>query len=523
MASFLLPLLGTTSVDQLLFATAILCLVLLFLRSFHQKIPKGLKKVPGPRPYPLIGNVLELGKNPHLSLTEMARTYGEVMQIQIGMRSVLVLSGLDTFRQALVKQGDDFAGRPNLYTFRHVGDGQSLTFSSDCGEVWKARRRLAQSALKAFASAPCTGSSCSCLVEEHICKEADYLVSKFAELMETKGGFDPYRYVVVSVANVISTMCFATRYSHEDQELVTMVDLTDEFGKAAGSGNVADFIPIFQYLPSRSMENFKRANAKVLAFIQGLVKQHYQSFDKDNIRDITDSLIDHCQEKKVDENANIQMSDQKIVNIVNDLFGAGFDTVTTALSWSLMYLVAHPEIQKKLQAELDRIIGKERRPRVSDKAMLPYAEAFILEMFRHSSFIPFTIPHSTTRNTSLNGYYVPKDTCVFVNQWQVNHDEKIWKDPFTFNPDRFLSAEGTSVSKTEAEKVMVFGLGRRRCIGEHIGRMEVFLFLTTLVQQLEFSMADGKKPDMSADYGLTMKHKRCMMHARPRFQIESAK
>ncbi|XP_069480420.1 cytochrome P450 1A1 [Ambystoma mexicanum] len=522
MAVFVLPLVGALSVSQLLLITAIFCLAVLALWSFHQKIPRGLKRLPGPRPYPLIGNVLELGKNPHLSLTELSKVYGEVMQIQIGMRPVLVLSGLDTLKQALLKQGDDFAGRPDLFTFRHIGDGQSLTFSSDSGEVWKARRRLAQNALKTFAAAPCTGSSCSCLLEEHICKEADYLVSKFVEMMETDGGFDSFRYIVVSVANVISAMCFGTRYSHEDQELVSLVNLTDEFGKAAGSGNLADFIPLFQYLPNRTMDVFKLVNTKFVAFVRGLVNEHYQSFDKDNIRDITDSLIDHCQEKKVDENSNIIMSDQKIVNIVNDLFGAGFDTVTTALSWSLMYLVAYPEIQKKLQAELDHVIGKERRPRLSDRAALPYAEAFILEMFRHSSFLPFTIPHSTTRNTSLNGYYIPKDTCVFVNQWQVNHDQNIWKDPFAFHPERFLSHDGSGVSKTEAEKVMTFGLGKRRCIGEFIGRMEVFLFLTTLVQQLDFSKPDGEKLDMSAEYGLTMKHKRCVLHARQRLQADSS-
>nr|ARO89856.1 cytochrome P450 Cyp1a1 [Andrias davidianus] len=522
MTNFVLPLAGAISVSQLLIGAAILSLFFLVFRSFHQKIPKGLKKLPGPRPYPVIGNALELGNNPHLSLTEMSQTYGDVMQIQIGMRPVLVLSGLDTLKQALLKQGDDFSGRPDLYTFRLIGDGQSLTFSHDSGDVWKARRRLAQNALKTFAVSPCTSTSCSCLVEEHICKEATYLVSKFLDLMETKGSFDPYRYVVVSVANVICAMCFGTRYNHEDQELVSLVNLTDEFGKAAASGNLADFIPLFQYLPSSTMETFKKINVKFTTFVQKLVKEHYMSFDKGNIRDITDSLIEHCQEKKVDENANIQMSDQKIVNIVNDLFGAGFDTVTTALSWSLMYLVAHPEIQRKLQEELDHVIGRERKPRLSDRAMLPYAEAFMLEMYRHSSFLPFTIPHCTTKDTALNGYYIPKNTCVFVNQWQVNHDQKIWKDPFTFNPERFLSTEGTGVNKTEAEKVQTFGMGKRRCIGEAIGRMEVFLFLTTMVQQLEFIKPEGEKLDMSAEYGLTMKHKRCMLQARPRFPTESA-
>ncbi|XP_053259743.1 cytochrome P450 1A5 [Podarcis raffonei] len=504
-------LLGSQSImspSEILLAIALFCLLLVVIKSFRQQIPQGLKKLPGPRAYPLIGNVLELQKNPHLALTQMSQRYGDVMQIHIGTRPVLVLSGLETIKQALVKQGEDFSGRPDLYSFQYIGDGQSLTFGRDSGEMWRARRKLAQNALKAF-SASANPTSSTCLLEEHVSKEADYLVMKFQELMDEKKSFDPYRYLVVSVANVICAMCFGKRYNHEDQELLSLVNLNNEFGAAAASGNPADFIPVLQYLPSRAMKAFKDLNQRFTAFVLKIVKDHYTSFDKENIRDITDSLINHCEDKKLDENANILLSDQKIVNIVSDLFGAGFDTVTTALSWSLMYLVTYPEIQKKMQEEIDQTIGRERKPRLSDRSTLPYTEAFILEMFRHSSFLPFTIPHCTTRDTALNGFYIPKDLCVFVNQWQVNHDPKLWRDPSAFNPERFLTADGTGVNRAESEKVLTFGLGKRRCIGENVGKGEVFLFLTTIVQKLELSVCSGKTVDLTPQYGLTMKHKEC--------------
>lgn len=456
-----------------------------------------------------MGNALELRKDTHLALTRLSRRYGDVMEVRIGSRPVLVLSGLDTIRQALLKQGEDFMGRPDLPSFRFVADGQSLTFSPDSGEVWKARRRLAQSALKSFSTAPSPASSCSCLLEEHVSKEAEYLVAKFLQLMDEQGRFEPYRYLVVSVANVICAMCFGKRYEHEDQELLSLVNLGNEFGEVAAAGNPADFIPLLRYLPSRSMELFKDINRRFNSFVQKIVQEHYSSFDRENIRDITDSLIGHCQEKSVGEDTQVQLSNEKIIHIVNDLFGAGFDTVTTALSWSLMYLALYPDVQKKIHEELDRTIGRERRPRLSDRGMLPYTEAFILELFRHSSFMPFTIPHSTTKATVLNGFYIPKDTCVFINQWQVNHDETLWKDPSSFRPERFLNAAGTELSRPESEKVLAFGLGRRRCLGEAIGRWEIFLFLTTLLQQLHFSLRPGEQVDITPQYGLTMKYKKC--------------
>ncbi|KAM6302120.1 cytochrome P450 1A5-like [Podargus strigoides] len=513
---------GVISATEVLLAAAVFCLVFLLIQSLRQHVPPGLKSPPGPRGYPILGNALELKKDTHLALTRLSQEYGDVMEVRIGTRPVLVLSGLDTIKQALVKQGEDFMGRPDLYSFRHVTDGQSLTFSPDSGEVWKARRKLAQNALKTFSIAPSPTSSSTCLLEEHVSKEAEYLVTKFLQLMEKEKHFDPYRYMVVSVANVLCAMCFGKRYDHNDQELLSVVNVSDQFTDVAASGNPADFIPVLQYLPSRNMSLFKDFNKRFLHFLQKIVKEHYETYDKNNIRDITDSLIEQCLEKKVEKNTTTQIPKGKVVNLVNDLFGAGFDTVTTALSWSLMYLVTHPNMQKKIQDELDRVIGQERRPRLSDRGTLPYTEAFILEMFRHSSFLPFTIPHSTTRDTVLNGYYIPKDRCVFVNQWQVNHDEKVWKDPLSFKPERFLNAEGTEVNKEDAEKVLVFGLGKRKCIGEPIARWQVFLFLSTLLQQLEFSVSDVKKVDMTPIYGLSMKHKRCEhFQVKQRFPVRS--
>ncbi|XP_030353603.1 cytochrome P450 1A4-like [Strigops habroptila] len=514
---------GIVSATEVLLAAAVFCLVFLLIQSLRQHVPKGLRSPPGPRGFPILGSVLELRKDPHVVLARLSRQYGDVMEVRIGTRPVLVLSGLDTIKQALVKQGEDFMGRPDLYSFRYITDGQSIAFGPDSGEVWKVRRKMAQNALKTFSITPSPTASSICLLEEHVSREAEYLIIKFLQLMDEKKSFDPYRYLVISVANVMCAMCFGKRYDHNDQELLNIVNINNEFGDVAASGNPADFIPVLQYLPSRTMQLYKDINRRFNSFVQKIVQDHYTSFDKEHLRDITDSLIGHCQEKSVREDARVPLSDKEIIAIVYDLFGAGFDTMTTALSWSLVYVALYPDIQKRIQKELDQTIGQERRPRLSDRGMLPYTEAFILEVFRHSSFIPFTIPHSTTRATSLNGYYIPKDTCVFVNQWQVNHDEKLWKDPSVFNPERFLNAAGTEIRRTESDKVMLFGLGKRRCIGESIGRWEVFLFLATLLQQLEISLLPGEGVDFTPQYGLTMKYKKCeSFQIKQRFPVKSS-
>ncbi|KAG7277359.1 hypothetical protein CRUP_025599, partial [Coryphaenoides rupestris] len=513
MVLMILPLIGSVSVSESLVVMTTACLVYMLLKFLHTEIPEGLRRLPGPTPLPIIGNVLELGSRPYLSLTAMAKRYGHVFQIQIGMRPVVVISGHNMVRQALIKQGEEFAGRPDLYSFKFINEGKSLAFSADQAGVWRARRKLAMSALRSFSTLEGTTPEYSCMLEEHSCKEGDYLIKQLTNVMEADGSFDPFRHIVVSVANVICGMCFGRRYDHEDQELLSLVNLSNEFVKVVGSGNPTDFIPLLRFLPSTTMKKFVDLNARFTNFVQKIVTAHYTTYDKD---------------RKLDENSNIQVSDEKIVGIVNDLFGAGFDTVSTALTWSVMYLVAYPEMQERLHQELKDKVGLDRSPVLADRPKLPVLEAFILEIF----------PHQKTH--LLDGYFIPKDTCVFINQWQINQRpvstaftligaqkeltythttttelllycihsfahhaaclpscRELWKEPSTFNPDRFLSADATELNKSEGEKVMTFGMGKRR---------------------LHFHAVPGETLDMTPEYGLTMKHKRCHLRAtlRPR-------
>ncbi|XP_069898983.1 cytochrome P450 1A2-like isoform X2 [Dipodomys merriami] len=497
---------------ELLLVTAIFGLVFWAIRTSTSRVPKGLKSPPGPWGWPVLGHILTLGKNPHLALTRLSQQYGDVLQIRLGSTPVVVLSGLDTIRQALVKQGDDFKGRPDLYSFSLVTNGKSMSFNPDSGPVWAARRRLAQDALKSFSIASDPAST-SCYLEDHASRQAKSLADTFQKLTEESGCFDPYEHLVLSVARVIGGMCFGGNFP-QNSEMVTVVTSSQDFVEGASSGNAVDFFPILRYLPNPSLQRFKDFNQKFITFLQKTVQEHYQDFDKNNVRDITSALFMHAEKESTAKGVPIPR--EKIINIINDIFGAGFDTITTAISWALMYLVTRPDVQRKIHKELDAVVGRERRPRLSDRPQLPYLEAFILETFRHSSFVPFTIPHSTTKDTTLNGFYIPKERCVFINQWQVNHDPETWGDPFEFRPERFLTDGETTLNKPLSEKVLLFGLGKRRCIGEIPAKWELFLFLSTLLHQLEFSLTPGVEPDLTPTYGLTMKYARC-----PHFRAHS--
>jgi cytochrome P450 len=134
---------------------------------------------------------------------------------------------------------------------------------------------------------------------------------------------------------------------------------------------------------------------------------------------------------------------------------------------------------------------------------VPYVEAFLLETWRHACLDPFLLLHAASRDATLYGYDVPKGTLVYVNMYAVNRDPLVWDRPTDFDPTRFLDADG-AVDRNKAEEVMAFGAGKRRCIGELLGRQESFIMLAMLCRKFEFLPLAGVTYDVTAAFGLTL-------------------
>lgn len=489
----------------------ILVMVFIFVRALGSK---GRKQVspPGPWSFPIIGNLLQLGDHPYLTFIDMRKKYGDVFLIKLGMVPVLVVNGMEMVKQVLLKNGEHFAGRPNMHTFSFLAEGKSLSFSVNYGESWKLHKKIAFNALRTFSKAEAKSSTCSCLLEEHVTEEAAELVKVFAELTSKNGSFDPSNAVTCAVANIVCALCFGKRYDHGNEEFLRIIK-TNDLLKASRAANPADFIPCLRYLPLQIINAPREFYRAFNQFVAQHVQDHLTTYDKDHMRDITDALIRTCHNKYA-TTKTATLNDDEIISTVNDIFGAGFETVSTYLYWSFLYLIFYPEIQTRIQEEIDGNIGL-KSPRFEDRKVLPYTEAFINEIFRHSSFIPFTIPHCTTADTTLNGYFIPRKTWTFINMYQVNHDETIWDNPSLFSPERFLN-ENKELNKSVVDKVLMFGMGIRKCLGEDVARNEVFIFIVTVLQQLKLKKCPGAKLDLKPTYGLAMKPMPYQLRAEPR-------
>ncbi len=374
-----------------------------------------------------------------------------------------------------------------------------MTFTS-YSKQWKMHRKIAQSTIRAFSSA---NSQTKKAFEQQIAAEATELVEIFLKLSAQGHYFNPAHELTVAAANVICALCFGKRYGHDDVEFRALLHRIYMFGQTVGAGSLVDVMPWLQSFPNpiRSMfKNFKLLNQEFFGFVRHKVEEHRETFDPEVTRDMSDAIIGVID--KADSDNGLTKGHAE--GTVTDLIGAGLDTVSTALHWLLLLLVKHPEIQTNLHELIDKVVGRNRLPSTEDRSSLAYLDAFIYETMRFTSFVPVTIPHSTTSDVTIEGLRIPKDTVVFINQWSVNHDPLMWKDPHIFDPSRFLDENG-ALDKDITNSVMIFSSGKRRCIGDQIAKVEIFLFFAILLHQCSFEKCPDEDLSLNCSYGLTLK------------------
>ncbi|XP_008935104.1 PREDICTED: cytochrome P450 2K4-like [Merops nubicus] len=431
---------------------------------------------PGPRPLPIIGNlhIMDL-KRPYLTMLELAKTYGPVFSFQMGLRKVVVLSGYETVKEALVNHADAFAGRPKIPVVEKTAKGKGIIFSD--GENWKVMRRFTLTTLRDFGM----GKKA---IEDRVVEEYGCL----ADTIEAQKGkpLEMTLMINAAVANVIVSILLGKRYEYEDPTFKRLLSLVNQNVRIFGSPSILiyNMFPILGFL-LKDYKIFLQNAKEINDFIKVTFIEHLKALDRNDQRSFIDTFLVRQQEEN--GKANGYFHNENLTEVVRNLFIAGMETTSTTLRWGLLLMIKHPEIQKKVQEEIEQVIGS-NPPRIEHRTQMPYTDAVIHEIQRFANILPLNLPHETTTDVTLKGYFIPKGTYIVPSLASVLQDKSQWEKPDHFYPEHFLSSDRKFVKK---DAFMPFSAGRRICAGETLAKMELFLFFTSLLQRFTFHPPPG--------------------------------
>ncbi|XP_029427426.1 cytochrome P450 2A5-like [Rhinatrema bivittatum] len=471
-------LLETTT---LILGTWLVMLILFSLRKDFLRKKQGQQLPPGPTPLPLLGNfMVQVNSRMFLkSLLKLREKFGSIYMIYLGPHPVVVLSGYQVLKEALVDQREEFSARGRMAVAEYILQGYGITASN--GERWKQLRRFSLMTLRNFGMGKRS-------IEERIQEEARFLVEA---LRETKGlPFDPTFFFSRSVSNIICSVVFGNRFDYEDKRFLSLLRNINEIMRFMNStlGLVFScFSCVMKYLPGPHHRKLKNL-VELKDFVRERVKIHQETLDPSSPRDFIDCFLTRMQQEK--ENPESEFHAENLVASTVNLFFAGTETVSTTLRYAFLILLKHPKIEDKVHQEIEHVIGRERRPALEDRSRMPYTDAVIHEVQRFADIIPTGLPRTVTQDVKLQGYTIPKGTDVYPLLTTTLHDPEQFSDPKCFNPGHFLDENGSFQKK---EAFLPFSTGKRMCPGEGLARMELFLFFTTILQN--FTLKPTRDPE----------------------------
>ncbi|NXU64700.1 CP2D3 protein, partial [Horornis vulcanius] len=333
---------------------------------------------------------------------QLQKKFGNIFSLQNCWTNLVVLNGYKTVKEALVHKSEDFADRPHFPIYEHIGYGKNSEgiVVARYGRVWRELRRFTLSTLRNFGMGKKS-------LEERVVEEAGFLCSAVRSI-EGKS-FDIHVLINNAVCNMICSIVFGYRFDYGDETFNKLSQLfqnslNEETGFLPQLLNV---VPVLLRIPGVPQKVF-RAQKELINFIDLVTDKHMKTWDPAYTRDLTDVFLKEMEKGKAAEENGFHYSNLRLV--ATDLFTAGSETTSTTLRWALLYMLLHPEIQSKVQAEIDEVIGRERPPTMKDQASMPYTNAVIHEVQRCGDIVPVGLPHMTYRDTELQGFFIPKVT-----------------------------------------------------------------------------------------------------------------
>lgn len=465
-------------------------LILLFLGAFCLYYKKNFVRPPnfppGPFNYPILGGIPAIGQNVLTGMNRLQSQYGKIFSVYMGTDRTVVIADYDLAKEALNK--DEFCIRPDIKALNDIrypdenGQVRGVMFSN--GDEWLEVKRFALRHLRDFGFGRIG-------MEALILEEVQRCVKFFKEDVGKEVCLNLK--LNIPILNALWHIISGEKLDYNDEHLLDIVHKVDVMMTTIDVSSVINLFPWLKYICPEATGYSKTINAYL--GIRKLIEQQYhthlETFQEGHMRDFMDVYIQEM--KSQNQNSKSYLHGQRglenMNSLLSDLFVAGSDTTTNTLNWTIFYLAKDLAKQRRLQNEIDTVIGQDREPSLQDKPDLPYLEAIVQEVHRISALGYLGVPRITGKDTQLGGYDIPKGTRIFTHIYHIMHDKDYWTNPDEFMPERFLDKNGKFQMD---ERSIPFGIGKRQCLGKTLAQNELFLFIAGLFQTFNFNFPKDK-------------------------------
>ncbi|KAI0027158.1 cytochrome P450 [Vararia minispora EC-137] len=392
---------------------------------------------PGPKPWPLVGNLFNMPKvpDPWNAFTELGKKYGPLVHFNVLGQHIVIVNSFACASDMLDRA--IYSDRPPLVMAAELSGYEDTLPLMPYGPRFRATRRLIHRFMGTRALVTKYGSQ----IEE---EEA---VRVMRRILEDPSPEKLHNHLRKFAGAVILRMTYAyTPREHDDPLVQLAEDTLAQFSVVSQAGVfLVDTIPALRYLP---------------CWMPGAGFLRLAHAAKDNICALAQRPMDYAIEQLAQPS-------------VSTLYAA------------ILALVMYPDVQHKAQEEVDCVIGSERLPTLADRDNLPYINAMAKELFRWSPTVPMSIPHRLTEDDIYNNHFLPKGTIVIPNIQNMLHDPEMYPEPRHFVPERFLPREGRDLEPNPYPAA--FGFGRRVCPGIQLADTSAFMIFAMAAAVLSIS------------------------------------
>ncbi|TCD64419.1 hypothetical protein EIP91_004100 [Steccherinum ochraceum] len=463
--------------DFFLFVTAavILCALAVRWRRTSALLP------PGPKPWPLIGNILDMPTvRPWETYRAWCKQYeSDVIYVNIPTQPTIILGSVKAAIGLLEKRSEIYSGRSVPMMLELMGWDFNFGFMTYTPR-WRAHRRMFHQLFH------------SGVVERYrpvqLSEARKFLSWILISPEHTR------KHVRLMLTSIILELAFGRKITGLDDEYVHIAEVAGEALNVSIIPGAfwVEYFPWLKYVPSwvpgnLSMKTVERYKPYVALTRNKAFDQVQAAMEEGNPPAcLATELLEENRAKYAGTPAHAAF-DEVAKNIISVAYHVAADTTTSSCEAFLVAMAMYPDIQRKAQAELDRIVGPDRLPEFDDLPHMPYLRAVVMETGRWMPVVPFGLPHRVIQEDTYNGYRIPEGTMIIPNAWSMLHDPETYPEPERFHPDRFLNADGTINTNVRDPATIAFGFGRRICPGRHFSDNALSIFIASVLHVFEIT------------------------------------